>query len=296
MHFGGALFLRSSLSEISEYKQASKSFKIEKFQNINMEVHHHPHPEKKGFREYFLEGVMIFLAVTMGFVAENIREKITENARARELAESMYQEVYTDSVQLQKIISSREHKEAQLVNLIRLTNDSNVAKASQQLMRSLTWSFLIVSPIIFEPADGILTQLRNSGSLRYFKNTELQKEFGALSVTISKVRSRLEVENSYSQQYVRPLILKFYNFKWYNELTKNGSVPVVDAIAKEPDPKEIPVIYNAASFNKTEIINTASYYLLILRGTRQIQLKNYMDINHTLLETLRKEYNLKGDK
>jgi hypothetical protein len=36
-----------------------------------MEVHHHPNVEKKGYKEYFLEFLMIFLAVTMGFIAEN---------------------------------------------------------------------------------------------------------------------------------------------------------------------------------------------------------------------------------
>ena len=44
-----------------------------------MEVHHHPHVEKKSFKEYLLEGLMIFLAVTMGFIAESIREHITES-------------------------------------------------------------------------------------------------------------------------------------------------------------------------------------------------------------------------
>ncbi len=32
-----------------------------------MEVHHHPQVEKKNFKEYFLEFLMIFLAVTLGF-------------------------------------------------------------------------------------------------------------------------------------------------------------------------------------------------------------------------------------
>ena len=43
-----------------------------------MEVHHHPdlHHEKKKWKEYFLEFLMIFLAVTLGFIAENIRESI----------------------------------------------------------------------------------------------------------------------------------------------------------------------------------------------------------------------------
>ena len=41
-----------------------------------MEVHHHPKVEKKNLKGYFLEFLMIFLAVTMGFLAENLRESL----------------------------------------------------------------------------------------------------------------------------------------------------------------------------------------------------------------------------
>ena len=43
-----------------------------------MEVHHHPdlHHKKKKFKEYFLEFLMIFLAVTMGFFAESLTEHL----------------------------------------------------------------------------------------------------------------------------------------------------------------------------------------------------------------------------
>jgi hypothetical protein len=46
----------------------------------NMEVHHHPdlHHKAKPWKEYFLEFIMIFLAVTMGFFADNIREHIVD--------------------------------------------------------------------------------------------------------------------------------------------------------------------------------------------------------------------------
>ncbi|MDB5228850.1 MAG: hypothetical protein JWN78_3043 [Bacteroidota bacterium] len=49
-----------------------------------MEVHHHPnlHHGKKKFKEYFLEFLMIFLAVSMGFIAENIREHKSEARNA----------------------------------------------------------------------------------------------------------------------------------------------------------------------------------------------------------------------
>ena len=51
----------------------------------NMEVHHHPdlHHKPKKWKEYFLEFLMIFLAVTLGFFAENIREHLSEKKRAR---------------------------------------------------------------------------------------------------------------------------------------------------------------------------------------------------------------------
>ncbi|HEY5464391.1 MAG TPA: hypothetical protein VIJ95_14105 [Hanamia sp.] len=48
-----------------------------------MEVHHHPdlHHKKKNFKEYFLEFLMIFLAVTLGFFTESYREQLVERER-----------------------------------------------------------------------------------------------------------------------------------------------------------------------------------------------------------------------
>jgi hypothetical protein len=61
-----------------------------------MEVHHHPNIEKKSFKEYFLEFLMIFLAVTMGFFAESLREKISDNKQADEYVHSMESDLKND--------------------------------------------------------------------------------------------------------------------------------------------------------------------------------------------------------
>ena len=65
-----------------------------------MECHHHPHAKKKNFKEYFLEFLMIFLAVTMGFIAENIREDISEHHKAKTFAASMKEDLKADTTQL----------------------------------------------------------------------------------------------------------------------------------------------------------------------------------------------------
>jgi hypothetical protein len=55
-----------------------------------MEVHHHSgmHHKKKNFKEYFLEFLMIFLAVTLGFFAENLRESQVQKDTTGKYVES----------------------------------------------------------------------------------------------------------------------------------------------------------------------------------------------------------------
>jgi hypothetical protein len=52
---------------------------------IKMEVHHPHHPtHKKKWSEYIIEFIMLFTAVFLGFIAENIREHAVEQNRAKE--------------------------------------------------------------------------------------------------------------------------------------------------------------------------------------------------------------------
>src|SRR5664279_713506 len=178
-----------------------------------MEVHHHPNVEKKGFKEYFLEFLMIFLAVTLGFFAETIRENISENKQANELANSLYQEVFVDSINAQNIIKQRLQKEESLKLFGEIVNDSDLTNPPKQFYTAFTWSFFITTAITFEPNDGVLSQLRNSGTLRYFHNMNVQSKIGELSVDITKIRERQQQEYNFASANVRPFVLKYFDFK-----------------------------------------------------------------------------------
>src|ERR1700729_2572542 len=78
--------------------------KTQKPSNLVMEVHHHPNLEKKNFKEYFLEFLMIFLAVTMGFFAENIREHVADHAKEKQYIHSMIQDLKGDTAGLREVI------------------------------------------------------------------------------------------------------------------------------------------------------------------------------------------------
>jgi len=258
----------------------------------DMEVHHHPdlHHHSKPWKEYFLEFIMIFLAVTLGFFAETIREHFSEGVKAKELAESLYKEVYSDSVEVQKILILRTQKEEELDFFINYMRDSSLTNVSDRFYRSFAWSFIISSSILFEPADGMMNQLRNSGSLRYFKSNKLQREIGELSVSIAKLRNRMGVESGIVSTDLRRFVIKFYDFRWNEDLTKNGNINLVTALMEQPAPKRKGIIINAKVFDKLEAENLASLYRLAFKATRIIQIKNYVDSNHKLLETLRDEY------
>lgn len=58
----------------------------------------------KKWGEYLLEFLMLFLAVFLGFVAENIREHSVEGRKEKEYIKSIIADLKTDSVNLQFIV------------------------------------------------------------------------------------------------------------------------------------------------------------------------------------------------
>ena len=258
-----------------------------------MEVHHHSHTSRKKWTHYFWEFLMLFLAVFCGFLAENYREHYVEHQRAKQLAKNLYKEIYADSIVVQQKIALRNKKEEQCIYFINYVKDSHLVNLSLRFYPSFTWAFLQSAQLVFEPNDGILNQLRNSGELRYFKNKELQSAIGRLGVQIANVRSRNEKEYSYIEMYLRPFSIRHYDFNWYEEFTQQGKFTLLEALNKQTQLPVAGKIINPDKFSRQEAENIAFYYLLMLRGTRQTQYLPYVAINHELLQTLRTEYRLK---
>ena len=258
-----------------------------------MEVHAHTHTARKKWTHYFWEFLMLFLAVFCGFLAENYREHYVEHQRAIQLAKNLYKEILADSIALEEKIAIRIIKEKECAFFIDYVKDSSLTNFSTHFYPAFTWTFVQSAQLFFEPNDGIMNQLRNSGELRYFKSSELQASIGRLSVAIANVRTRNEKEYSYIEFYLRPFTLKHYDFAWYERLTKKGTFTLLEALNSKEEIKVSGRLVNADKFSRQEAENTASYYLLMLRGTRQSQYVAYAKASYQLLEILRKEYHLK---
>src|SRR5271170_6524161 len=132
-----------------------------------MEVHHHPRIEKKEFKGYFLEFLMIFLAVTLGFFAENIREHFTDKNNTKE-----YLETYRDELIQQEALLAQYKKIYQKkvivcdsVKNIFFTGEENRKLEMEERLYTFA-NTLVDIPFNTSSYD----QMVNAGALRYINN------------------------------------------------------------------------------------------------------------------------------
>src|SRR4051794_17713596 len=84
--------------------ETNQTSEISKSEIKEMEVYHHPKVEKKNLKEYFLEFLMIFLAVTMGFFAESLREHRADKSKEKEFMVSLKEDLVSDTTQLHYVL------------------------------------------------------------------------------------------------------------------------------------------------------------------------------------------------
>ena len=264
-----------------------------------MEVHHQPiQPqagEKKRFKEYFLEFLMLFLAVTLGFFAENLREHSVEKKREHEFAKALYTEFYNDSIVAANKLSIRLEKENVLSYLSKYFRDSSLTNLPREFYPAFAKGLYTVNIYAFEPKDGVLNQLINSGSLRYFKNVGLQKFLGDISVSIHNLRMRNEQEYMFFSDPIKHFVLAHFDFNWIDSVRNSNTEKNVFILLNNylESGKTIKAeILNPGSLDRKEAANMISMQKQMLISTRTLQLNDYIITNHNVLDQLRRNYKI----
>ncbi|MBS1530173.1 MAG: hypothetical protein JSU01_07695, partial [Bacteroidetes bacterium] len=137
-----------------------------------MEVHHHPQLDHnpKPWKEYLLEGLMIFIAVMMGFIAENIREGVSDREHVRELTGQLVQDLKSDTANLNAIYKAETKILAANDSLYDLLQQplpkANVKKIEEMIIASHSmWPF--------SPTGGAISAIKNELHLKQFANSKI---------------------------------------------------------------------------------------------------------------------------
>ncbi|MDB5230256.1 MAG: hypothetical protein JWN76_1061, partial [Chitinophagaceae bacterium] len=139
-----------------------------------MEVHHHSKHGKKKFTEYLLEGLMIFVAVTLGFFAESLREHYINAEKVHASMQSMIRNLEYDSI---RCSVNLEANLATCAGLDSLRYELDIAiqhKGSPDRIYYLTRKYAGANRAVFN--EQAITELKNSGTLRLVKNDSLMNE------------------------------------------------------------------------------------------------------------------------
>jgi hypothetical protein len=140
-----------------------------------MEVHHHPNTEKKNFKQYFLEFLMIFLAVTMGFFAESYREQVVDKNRIHGYMQEMIENLQYDSLRCALNYEKNLVLEKGLDSLraeIKKGTSGNIN--SNALYYYSIKYFGTFSHAAFN--NSAISELKNSGSFRLIENKNITAE------------------------------------------------------------------------------------------------------------------------
>ena len=189
-----------------------------------MEVHQHPHhiTHKKKWGEYLLEFLMLFLAVFLGFVAENLRETSVEHDREREYMVTMLEDLKADIPLLNSTLKNWE----EAMNSVDSVADAitfPVAKANWTKVYSHineafnSWSF--------KYNERTISQLKNAGGFRLLRNRKVANEIIAYDQFNNDAIKNIAAEhNSFWQTlimlrnkvFAQDIISKIYNRYQYN--------------------------------------------------------------------------------
>jgi hypothetical protein len=144
-----------------------------------MEVHHHPHlPHgKKKFKEYLLEFLMIFLAVTLGFFAESYREYSVEKSRAKQYAGSLIHDLEKDTAMVGVDIRNMAYINARIDSLSYLLKRNKISSLTNVQLFAYTHFGCEYRPYTWSRAS--LDEIKSSGSLRYFDSDSIIMKISA---------------------------------------------------------------------------------------------------------------------
>ena len=248
-----------------------------------MEVHHHPHVEKKNFKEYFLEFLMIFLAVTLGFFAENIRESIVKKEKEKHYIENIIADLKTDTANIKLSV----HMQNLLLKKMETVLKIPIEKLDNFSMQNTLYQNLVpfyASSWIFVQNNNTVTELKNAAGFSVFSN---QKAVDSITDvyyyynTWIKLNSDLYIKSYEKTDDLAIQLVRLPEALYSFDDTTRIAIPLNGKILLQYNTILFEQLYSSIRFQKGELI--------VCIQTE----KEYLQKVKRLLKLLESEYNLK---
>ncbi len=248
-----------------------------------MEVHHHSSPghKKKAFKEYFLEFLMIFLAVTMGFLAENLREHITNRSKEKEYVAGFIRNLQDDTANLRYVIQFDSLQVIGIDRFLRLSHANMQEDSNRKKFYNFSYNCFYNSSA-FVSNNSTLQQLKSTGDYRLVQKDHVADSLSKYDTDNQGISNQTNYYNAYFKE-VLSLLDGVTDMSIFGDTTfmKNGKFTHQKVPDLGGDSKQLRTLFNKAFDLR---IITSSYAANMLRP----QLENAA----RLIVFLRKEYGI----
>ena len=240
-----------------------------------MEVHHHSHHPKK-WKEYITEFLMLFLAVTLGFFAENQREHLIEGDREKQYMQSLYEDLKKDTTILNNLIRYDTFQTAKLdtTNQLLIENSWNVEKIKLLYRLNLKTA----GTMRYNLSERTSAQLKNAGVMRLIESRELSNKISEYWVKSENLKEYNTFVDDLKFK-AREKSYSIFDQKYYTDVSKGIVADNAQLLSKDA--------FTLAEYaNRLNHINNSMKNVLMPNIERQY--KRAVE----LLSILKKEYKL----
>jgi len=225
----------------------------------NTEIHHHSQAvHSKKFKDYLSEFLMLFLAVTAGFFAENTRDKYTEHNRAIEFAGSLLSDLKEDTAALAAAIAFSNNK-IKAVDQFYSMVDQPREKWNDTLVYIFAGTAVRVKP--YERSSDTYEQMKASGSLRYLKE-KLTNQLDDYDVQGKRVETRESIDLKYCDEILIPFLVSIIDKRPLYQI-QDGKTPTYPLVFRKADKETIALWIN---------------YMAIVKATRSKTMVEYINM------------------
>jgi hypothetical protein len=242
-----------------------------------MEVHAHSHTPGKKWTHYFWEFFMMFLAVFCGFLAENQREHIVEGSRAKEYAALLLEDLKNDSSYINEMAANQLLMLHRADTLLAILSSDQFMNNNGRIVNLFNHVGTLVD---FKPAFEInFEQIKNSGSLRYFKNKKLVSSLSDFDRLLETTAEVYRGYNDYILQNMQPFMINNLNTLQFDIFSR--TVLVANPDIYNWDKREAVLLANKINLKKTYDVFFVNQFL-----------KQCAEKDLALITAIKKEYHL----
>ncbi len=173
---------------------------------------------RKKAKAYLFEFLMLFLAVFCGFIADNLREKLSEHQREKIFIRSIVDDIRSDTLESNKVIDRLKLMKQGIDSVMIELSSSHVAVNSNNLYRLWSKSMGLE---VFVSNDRTIQQLKSSGELRLIRNIPVSDRIMKYDQTLKRYYTQSNL------MYSAMSNMTYYSHVFdFIKLSENQNVPI----------------------------------------------------------------------